>query len=132
MNGFVIFALPRSRTNWLSQFLSYGDWHCGHDQLRYMRSLDDVKNWLALENTGSCETVAAPFWRLLVKYTPDIRAVTIRRPIEEVTESLIRLGVPTPPDEIRKSLANLDHKLDQIEGRMVPNVKSIDYSALSD
>lgn len=126
---FIVLALPRSRTTWLSKFLSYGDWECGHDQIRYMRSLDDVKSWLSLPNTGTCETGATSFWRLLLKYRPDIRVVTIRRPVEEVVESLTKVGVADSP-ELRRSMARLDSKLDQIEGRL-PNVKSVKFSDLA-
>lgn len=130
MNGFIVLALPRSRTTWLSKFLSYQDWECGHDQLRYMRSLDDIKCWFSLEKTGTCETAAAPFWRLLLKYAPDIRVVTIRRPVDEVVESLGKAGMSNL-DAIRAGLTKLDHKLDQVEGRM-PWVKSVRYADLSD
>ncbi len=127
--GFVVFALPRSRTAWLSQFLSYGDWTCGHDQLRYMRSLDDVKAWLSLEKTGTCETGASPFWRLIHKYRSDLQIVTIRRPVEEVVESLVKAGLRTDPAIVRKAMTGLDRKLDQIEGRL-PNVLSIPFNSL--
>lgn len=129
--NFLICALPRSRTAWLSQFLSYRDWHCGHDQLRYMRTLDDIKNWFSLEKTGTCETGASPFWRLIAQYAPDLRVVTIRRPVEEVVESLIKAGVNSDPASLRKAMHGLNRKLDQLEGRL-PNVKSVPYSALSD
>lgn len=36
---FVVFSMPRSRSAWLARFLSYGDWHCGHDEIRHFRSL---------------------------------------------------------------------------------------------
>lgn len=130
MSPFVVLSLPRSRTTWLSKFLSYRDWECGHDQLRYMRSLQDVKNWLSLDKFGTCETGGAPFWRLLLKYAPDIRVVTIRRPVDEVIGSLAKLGMENLYD-IRKGLIKLNHKLDQIEGRM-PNVRSYDYNDLED
>lgn len=124
MQPFVIFSLPRSRSAWLSRFLSYGDWDCGHEQLRYMRSLDDVKSWLGLPNTGSCETAAAPFWRLLPK---DIKVVTIRRPVSNVLESLAAQGVSGP--EIIRQINYLDRKLDQVE-RRVPSVLSVPYDEL--
>jgi len=103
---------------------------CGHDQLRYMRSLDDIKNWLSLDKFGTCETAGAPFWRLLLKYAPDIRVVTIRRPVNEVIGSLARIGVENLY-EIRKGLIKLNHKLDQVEARM-PNVRSYEYADLED
>ena len=130
MSHFVVLSLPRSRSAWLSKFLSYREWECGHDQLRYMRSLDDIKNWLALDKFGTCETAGAPFWRLLLKYAPDIRVVTVRRPVDAVIESLSRIGLENLA-EIRRGLVKLDCKLDQVEGRM-PNVKSIRYDDLGD
>lgn len=130
MTGFIVLSLPRSRSTWLSRFLSYREWECGHDQLRYMRSLDDIKAWLSLDKFGTCETGGAPFWRLLLKYAPDIRVITIRRPVNDVIQSLAKVGMGNLP-EIRKGLVKMDRKLDQIEGRM-PNVRSYEYSALSD
>ena len=62
---FLIYALPRSRTYWLSKFLSYGDWVCGHDQIRYFRTIDDIKGWLNLPATGSAETGIAEWWRVV-------------------------------------------------------------------
>ena len=29
---FIVFAMPRSRSYWLSRFLSYEGWHCGHEE----------------------------------------------------------------------------------------------------
>lgn len=128
---FVIMALPRSRTAWLSKFLSYRDWECGHDQLRFMRSLDDVKAWLSQGYSGSCESAAAPFWRTLLKYHPAVKVVTIRRPVEEVVESAANTGVWSDISAVRATVTKLDRKLDQIEGRY-PNVRSIQYDSLRD
>ena len=64
--SFVVLAMPRSRTKWLSQFLSYGPWQVGHDEIRHCRSMDDVAAWLSQPFTGTIETAArAAFWRLL-------------------------------------------------------------------
>lgn len=130
MPPFVILSLPRSRSRWLSCFLSYGDWQCGHDEIRHFRALDDVKSWLAQPNTGSAETGAAPFWRLLLKYQPDARIITIRRPVTEVIHSLQATGVPFD-DTLVPLIWRLDRKLDQIEHR-VPNVRSFNYHDLQD
>ena len=58
MPPFVVFALPRSRSAWLARFLTWGDWMCGHDELRHCRSLDDVRAWLAMPCAA---WVAAPW-----------------------------------------------------------------------
>lgn len=124
---FIILGLPRSRTAWLSRFLSYWDWHCGHDELRHMRSLGDIKTWLTQPNTGTVETAAAPWWRLMLKYAPDAKIITVRRPVEEVIESVERLGI-TGTDTVMRAI---DRKLDQIE-RRIPGVMSVKFSDLAD
>ena len=115
---FVIFALPRSRTAWLSKFLSYGDYICGHEELRHCRTLDDVRTWFKQPCIGSAETAAAPFWRTLGKIAPDAKILVVRRPIEDVVESLRRLPLQFDWDHTIRELKALDRKLDQIEARL--------------
>lgn len=122
---YIVYALPRSKTFWLSHFLTYRDWNCGHDELRHCRSLDDVRSWLSLPFTGTVETSAAPFWRLV----PGIKSVVIRRPVEEVTESMLRLGFNIDPVVFTNFIRRFDRKLDQIEQR-VPNVLSVTFDEL--
>jgi len=114
--SFLVLGLPRSRTAWLAKFLTYGDWYCGHEELRHMRSLDDVKAWFTQPNTGSAETAAAPFWRLL---PGGLRIVTVRRPVADVVDSLMRLeGCTFDRAALETGMAALDRKLDQIEARL--------------
>jgi hypothetical protein len=145
MPPFIVLALPRSRTYWLSRFLSYGDWHCGHDELQHMRSLDDVQTWFTQPNVGTVETAAAPFWRLLRRYQPGIRIVTVRRSVADVLASVTRavpdFGVSlsarqraeTPncePVTIARLLRAADRKLDQVEAR-IPDVLSVRFDDLA-
>lgn len=116
MPPFIVYALPRSRTHWLSRFLSYRDWDCGHEEIRHLRSMDDVKSWLSQPCTGSVETSGASWWRLAQKLRPDIRTVVIRRPLEEVVASLAQFGFD--PNVMTPIMTRLDHKLDQIEHRV--------------
>jgi len=126
--AFVVFATPRSRTAWLARFLTYGAWLCGHDEVRHCRSLDDVRSWLAQPHTGTVETAVAPFWRLL---PPDVRVVTVRRPVPEVVASLARSGVTFDPAVMTRLVERVERKLDQIEAR-VPGVLSVTYAELAD
>jgi hypothetical protein len=123
---FVIFALPRCRTKWIATFLSYGDWHCGHDEIRHCRSLDDVRSWLAQPCTGTIETACSAFWRLL---PPDVRVVTLRRPVAEVVASLHRGGLVFDEPGMTRFLERAERKLDQIE-RRVPNVLALTFADL--
>ena len=117
---FFILGLPRSRTYWLSKFLTYREWTCGHEELRHIRTMEDAKSWLSQPSTGSAETALAPFWRLLPK---DARLVIVRRPVAEVKDSLLRLslgdGGAFDPIALDGLLKRADAKLDQIRGARV-------------
>lgn len=116
---FVIFALPRSRTAWLSKFLSYGDYICGHEELRHCRTIDDIRAWFTQPCIGSAETAAAPFWRTLEKVAPDAKILVVRRPIDDVMRSLNKLrGITFDQAHTLRELKALDRKLDQIEARL--------------
>jgi len=129
MSGpFVVLALPRSRTAWLSRFLTYREWVCGHDEARHCRSLDDLHSWLNQPCTGTVETTAAPFWRWLTAYRPDARIVTVRRPSADVVASLAAMGFDA--DVMGPAMRRLERKLDQIEAR-VPGVLSVGYDELA-
>lgn len=128
MAPFIVYSLPRSRSFWLSKFLSFSPWHCAHEELAHIRSIDDIKSWLNTDFTGTCETGAAPFWRTIQRLAPEARVVVIRRPVEDVIRSLAALGFDPAVQE--KPMRYLDGKLDQIEQR-VPNVLSVHYEALN-
>ncbi len=125
--GFLVLAMPRSRTTWLSRFLTYGEWACGHEELRHMRSLDDVKAWFTQDYTGTAETAAAPFWRLIPEGT---KIVLIRRPVAESVDSLMALPLPFDRAALEKALTYHDRKLDQIEARLP--CLSVEYDSLGD
>ena len=132
MLPFLVLSLPRSRSAWLSRFLTYGDWMCGHEELRHMRTLDDVKLWFDQPNIGSAETAAAPWWRLLDSFAPGVRIVIVRRPIADVFDSLMKIpGTTFDPASLMEVLARLNCKLDQIAARL-PNVIEVAFSDLAD
>jgi len=126
---FLVLGLPRSRTAWLARFLTYGDHICGHEELRHCRSLEDVKSYLSMPRTGSAETAAAPWWRLLTRLAPEVRIVVVRRPVAEVIESLAAFGFD--PAVMAPAMARLDAKLTQIVKR-VPGVLEVSFDALNE
>ena len=130
---FVIYALPRSRTAWLSAFLSYGGWACLHEQAIFMRSLRDVRRLTARPRTGSVETAAGPAWRLLRHYAPEHRAVVIRRPVEETVEAMMEAGrnagAAYDEDHLRRAMRYGDRCLTQISDQ--PGTLTLDYSDLA-
>lgn len=132
MPPFIVLSLPRSRTAWLSRFLTYGDWFCGHEELRHMRSMDDVHAWFSQPCTGTAETAGAHWWRLIDRVAPGARILVVRRSVKDVLASLLRLpSVSFDAGKLRGVLERLDRKLDQIEARL-DNVLSVNFADLDD
>jgi GNAT superfamily N-acetyltransferase len=129
MPPFIIFGMARSRTTWLSRFLSYGDWHCGHDEIVHIRNLADVQSWFRQPNTGTVETAAAPWWRMVRKISPDARVAVVLRPVQESVDSFMRLGLPFDRDLLTTELRRQDRKLEQIARRW-PGAMVVSYSDL--
>ena len=100
---------------------------CGHDEMRHVRSMEDVRCWFSAPCTGSVETAAAPFWRLL---PAGVRVVTVHRPVDEILPSLRRAGMQFDEAIMRRHLAYLASKLRQIERRL-PDVLSLSYADLA-
>jgi hypothetical protein len=90
--------------------------------------MEDVSSWFAQPLTGTVETAAAPWWRLVPNGT---RTVVVRRPVVDVVDSLTRLGMAFDVPSVTRSLCRLDSKLDQIE-RRVPDALSVRFSDLMD
>lgn len=114
----------------MARFLTYGNWLCGHDEVRHARSLDDLHSWLGMAFTGSVETAAAPFWRWLIAARPDVRIAVVRRPVPEVVRSLMALNAGFDEATLAPAMVRLDRKLSQIIAR-VPGVLELEYSDLS-
>lgn len=127
---FLVLGLPRSRTAWLSKFLTYDGWICGHEELQHMRSLKDIKTWFNQPLIGTVETAAAPWWRLIDVLIPGVKVLVIRRPVNEVVASLMAV-CPGMFNEINltRNMKYLDRKLNQLTRRL-KNVMSIDFKDL--
>ena len=104
---FVIFGLPRSRTAWLSRWLSYQGRSVGHDigiEADSCQGFFDQLCCLA----GTAETGAMFAHRLVRAVLPDARFVTIRRPVSDVLASLGGQGITGQDEEIAARDAYLD------------------------
>jgi hypothetical protein len=122
--AFVIFGLPRSRTYWLSQFLSYGNRQIGHDLSGEVRSTREFVNFVRAYG-GVCDTGAVIGWRALRAEMPSATFITIRRPIGECIQSLRRtFAVELDLDDLKA----LDDMLDCLEAS--PGTIRYEYSDL--
>jgi len=122
MTPFVIFSLPRSRSTWLSLFLSYGGLLIGHDVGVDSESIPDFIDRM---KPGTCETGAAFAWPVIREYLPMSKFVTVRRDRDEVCDSLARFGLSGFQDEMRVR----DCHLDDIE--RLPGTKRFFYEDLA-
>lgn len=96
---FFVLALPRSRTKWLSEFLSFGGKVCGHDLSVECASAEDFA--LAISPLdGSAETAAVLGWKLLRDRWPKARFLTVHRPVAEVANSLWLQGIRPDWEEL--------------------------------
>lgn len=113
MDKFFVFSLPRSRSFWLSKFLSYRWKRCGHDLTVGMQHPRDLAGRMVTFD-GSCETGAVVGWQAMLDQFPDAKMVVVKRPLIEICRSLERQGlVPHLIDLGRKAfllqeLASID------------------------
>lgn len=122
---FIVFSLPRSRSKWLAEFLSYNRLVCGHDLAAFARSIADFRQLLAGVD-GSCETGAVAGWKLLRLEFPKARFVVVRRPIGEIVDSIRRQGYEPAPGvlETRGEMLDVLAK--------APGVRAYDFADLAD
>lgn len=132
-NPFIIYALPRSRTAWLSAFLSYGDYICLHEQAIFTRSIDGIKDLFSRPCVGTVETAAAQAWKIIHHHVPNLKVVVIRRPVDQVINSVLNVDLQGSGryDEIRlrKVMEYGDRMLRQIAE--VPGVLSLNYDDIA-
>lgn len=124
---FVIFSLPRSRSAWLSAFLSYGGRKCGHDLAPRCASIAEFAEMLATEYVGTAETGAVIGWRAIRKALPDAKFIVIRRPTSDVLISLDKLGIGDLA--ITKQIDERAGMLDELS--RVPGVKRFSFTDLN-
>ena len=98
---FMLMGLPRSRTKWLSEFLTYGSIRCYHERLSQLPSIADLST---MGDNGSAETFATSVWAKVYDRFPDARYVVIKRDPAEVERSLAALGYRPPVREMAKTL----------------------------
>jgi len=125
MAEYIVMSLPRSRSFWMSNFLSYRTKECAHDLLVECRSVNEFETKFKSYD-GSCETAAMVGWKLLVHRFPKLRIVVIKRPVEQVVQSVRNLGYII--DE--QFLIGRDLMLDAVSN--LPGTMTVEYDALED
>jgi hypothetical protein len=124
MNPFFIASLPRSRTAWLANFLTYQESFCYHEPMNKTK-LQDYPFLLrkpCKKYVGVSDSMNSLVMDQLIELFPDARIVVIWRDVAQVEASLNRLGMPCPG--LIKKIAK---ELDRIVGAYEPLV--VEYDA---
>jgi GNAT superfamily N-acetyltransferase len=122
--SFVVFGLPRSRTRWLAEFLTYDGVECRHDSLAQAPSLKHLLAQLDNPAMGLVETGLMLGWQMVRARFPDCRFVVVRRPLDAVKDSLQRFGWAFEPGHLELMDAALDEIAEQ------PGTLSVDFAEL--
>jgi hypothetical protein len=109
---FIVFSLPRSRSAWLSHYLTFGgQFLVGHD---IVIECDSIEQFIGSFNpktpnalTGTCETGALLGWRLIQARLPQARLLALIRPLGEVFESFRKRGIAPDARGMEESEAML-------------------------
>lgn len=128
---FIIYALPRSRTAWLSRYLTYAGWVCGHEKAITVRSMRDIVDYFSQPGVGTAETAAAQGWWLWHHYVPNLRAIVVRRAVDDVMRSMLAVDISPMRYDIGILRRNMNYgarMLDQISAQ--ENVLTLDYEDL--
>jgi len=121
---FFILTLPRSRSKWLSVFLSYpGHAPCGHDLAVECDSVADFLTAVSLRS-GTVETGAVLGWHRLVERFPKSAFLAVHRPVNEIHASLKKQGVDVPYAELTRRAQMLE------DFSTFPGVMSCSFSEL--
>jgi hypothetical protein len=112
-NNFLVLGLPRSRTAWLANFLTYGDITCTHEGLNGCATLEDYKKQFR-DSSGDSNTGLA-FFEFEPLFT-DFKKIIIDSGIRKSVEFAKKTYGRDSFDQI----VRLKKRLDSIDGLHIP------------
>lgn len=106
---FIILGLPRSRTAWLANFLTFGEISCGHEMMSQfsIHGLFDELTGSNLRYCGDADTAASMFLPDILRYMPDIPIVVVRRETKDVLTGLRKMGMSITEHQLRPMMDGL-------------------------
>lgn len=110
MPKFLVLGLPRSRTAWLANFLTYDGNYCYHEAISRCRTFDDYLKMT--EGKGDSTTALLDVNNLF----PDVPKVIIERD----PDAAIRFGLEVYGSDVTQEMLELKDQLDEVEGMRVP------------
>lgn len=129
---FIIYALGRSRTAWLSAFLTYQEWTCFHERALTLRKADDIRDFLSNPYVGTAETAAIQAHPLIMYYRPDIRIVVVHREVEDAIAAMAtaydKCGIPYNLPKMKSIFYRAAREMQRLSDNS--NVLNISYADL--
>lgn len=89
---FVVLSMPRSRSYWLSRFLSTAQRPVGHDIARWFKSHGEIRDYFAAPGAAAVDTALGTIWDRLG--ITGVKTVLLHRDPDEVARSLRAVGLP--------------------------------------
>lgn len=140
MTPFFITGLPRTRTAWLANYMTYGSTACFHDLMHRFTLFEIASNLrkTGCSHIGYSDPALLLHWKAIVEDIPDARWLIIQRDIQDVartwdtvlgqdsTEHLRELqgeirNIRTMiPRALHVHFDDIDTRIDEIEGHLAP------------
>jgi len=95
-NRFFVFGLPRSRTAWMANLLTYESSVCLHEALIECPTLEDLESKMSLSGgiiSGISDTLACFIGEQIADFWPEARIVLLVRKPADFVEQMARIGV---------------------------------------
>ena len=119
---FVVVGYPRSRTRWLSRFLTDDKISCLHEPLTLTRQ--DLYDFIKCGN-GVSDSHLIMSIDDIIKCIPNVKIILIKRPRIEVVESLMNIGLALNVETMDK----IDDIINDLQSK--PNVLTVDYKDIN-
>lgn len=135
MKNFFVFSLPRSRSAWLSVFLSQGNSFCYHEALTHIKSFSELKQLFYRSEAkvvGNSDPTNIVFADEILTHFPDAKILIVDRPVTEVWESLKRVGLEFDLDFLKARYGELHEMANNNENALLvgfEQLESVDVMA---
>jgi len=121
--NFLITGLPRSRTAWLANFLTYGGAFCFHEAIRFCKSIEDFRRVTKLPQykvIGDSDCGALPFVPEIKALFPDLRLLVVRRDAKDAyMDARINLGFRVNENLVEANRRMMENVIDKHSPKVV-------------
>lgn len=123
MNHVFITGLPRSRSAWFANLLTWGDSFVYHDGFDDCETFDDFKEKLDIPYrvVGNSDPANVLFWKRIVAEWPDATWIVIERGVNDVYASIDKVigeCAPVPLEAVLKHEELLSELLDHVKAHV--------------